>query len=108
MQIPEGFVVRLCGCQYYHLGQNLGFLFRSCEDDRQVHVSSKKPVELPEPTPGKTYESMHPVAVSKFFEDLVAIDNDASLGVELKSLMSRVCRNNIANPRNQHFGDHYV
>jgi hypothetical protein len=74
--IPTGFVIRECGCMWYHYGENRGYLLEDCTKPGSVYVG-KKPRELPTDQP---YQVAHGLAVARIFEMLHEMCKKAEIG----------------------------
>ena len=81
MKIPKGFVTRECGCVWFHLQNNVGWLIKDC-DEKDVGIGLT--VELPN---NQKFQSTKLVEIERIFEELGKMSRLANVGLRFKSLL---------------------
>lgn len=86
-EIPVGFVIRECGCVYYHCGLDMGYLLVLCEVKGTVSVEGSQ--ALPKDKP---YTVADAVAVAKIFEKLRKKCLQANVGLQFLETLEQAKR----------------
>ena len=82
---PLTFIRRNCGCTYYHHSLNEGYMLYSCESSEYIY-GTRRPI--PPPSPGGPYTLLSEKQIARFFESLMHLDAQATIGTEFISLIA--------------------